>query len=331
MALNLVASKRGFTLIELLVTIAIIAVLVALLLPAVQQAREAARQSQCRNNLKQIGISLHNYHDTYGAFPQGYVDGDRLGNGTVQDNGWSWHTRLLPFLDQSNLYDKFDLNYVPFGGASIPQNHETVATPLTIFTCPTDTKPEITSLPEIHANSVGYTDRIATSSYVGALGAFLQNLCKSSSSREPNPDQNGFFTANVCRQSRDITDGLSNTIAVGEATWELSQNQVLYGAVMHQGGAHCHAVDVGGSYYLPAWRLMRTSRYKLNGYNPDRSHTGFHSMHHGGAHFLFADGSVRFVSENIHDTASNLGSSPATWGIYQKIADIDDGAVIGEF
>jgi len=319
----------GFTLIELLVVIAIIAILVALLLPAVQQAREAARRSQCKNNLKQIGLALHNYHSTFRCFPQGYIDGDTVRNGSVQDGGWGWQTHLLPSLEQSNVYDQLDMSYHPFGVNTISENIATVATPVPVFDCPSDPKPQTTTLHD--SSDSGYVETIATTSYQASLGAFIQTPCISSSSRRPNPDCNGLFTANSCRRMRDVTDGTSNTIAVGEVTWTVSTKQVLYGAIMHQGGAHCHANSVGTAVDFPVWRLMRSTRLKLNGPDPARPQTGFHSMHDGGAQFVFADGSVRFISENIQHTDSRIADSSETWGIYQKIADINDGAVVGEF
>src|SRR3954463_8669310 len=100
--------RFGFTLIELLVVIAIIAILIALLLPAVQQAREAARRTQCKNNLKQIGLALHNYHDVFGCIPPGYIDIGTPNSPTVYDGGWSWASMILPQIDQAPLFNSFD-------------------------------------------------------------------------------------------------------------------------------------------------------------------------------------------------------------------------------
>src|SRR5688500_4365529 len=118
-----VPRRRGFTLIELLVVIAIIAVLIALLLPAVQQAREAARRTQCRNNLKQIGLALHNYHDVHNTFPMGYCAGMTYVDGASDTSpGWSWATYILPQLDQGPLYNQFNWSAAPDTVAAIQKN-----------------------------------------------------------------------------------------------------------------------------------------------------------------------------------------------------------------
>ena len=139
--------QRGFTLIELLVVIAIIAILIALLLPAVQQAREAARRSTCKNNLKQIGLAMHNYHETFGMFPPGYVEEILNTNGGhVADNEghWAWNALLLPYLDQAPLFNQLNVGTVP---VSTMLNNATVRgsmqKTLPVFRCPSDTGPQI--------------------------------------------------------------------------------------------------------------------------------------------------------------------------------------------
>ena len=141
-----VAKRFGFTLIELLVVIAIIAILVALLLPAVQQAREAARRSSCKNNLKQLGLALHNYHDTHGVFPAGYYAGDHPsvadGEGDGRDARYGWGSMILPFLEQAPLYDKMQV-----GDRLLSQNVNDptvladMQTPISAFRCPSDVAP----------------------------------------------------------------------------------------------------------------------------------------------------------------------------------------------
>jgi prepilin-type N-terminal cleavage/methylation domain-containing protein len=136
--------KRGFTLIELLVVIAIIAILIALLLPAVQQAREAARRSQCRNNLKQVGLAIHNYHDAFNTIPPAWISTQfQVAAGDVSH--WSWGTFLLPYIDQAPLYSllqpgtrRLDQN-LALGGATAAA----LTTPLTVFRCPSDTGPSL--------------------------------------------------------------------------------------------------------------------------------------------------------------------------------------------
>ncbi|HET6425668.1 MAG TPA: DUF1559 domain-containing protein, partial [Planctomycetaceae bacterium] len=171
----------GFTLIELLVVIAIIAILIALLLPAVQQAREAARRTQCRNNLKQIGLALHNYHDNFNVFPMGYSDtvaGANERNGA----GWSWQTFILPQIDHGTIYNRFNFSTTPYNNTyngSPIDNQSLVATPLTVFSCPSDTKPATAANNGGAANvAAGQgTAAAATTSYVGCRGAFNGIQC----------------------------------------------------------------------------------------------------------------------------------------------------------
>lgn len=186
-----IMKRRAFTLIELLVVIAIIALLIALLLPAVQQAREAARRTQCRNNLKQFGLALHNYHDLHRTFPPGVV----AANGDFSNGLHSGLTLLLPQLERSAVYHNYNFDVA----WSDPLNERATSTPIDSFLCPSSPG----GLPQ-H----GGFDRPATD-YVFSKGTRAW-LCL-------NGVRTGMFDVNSSTRTRDVTDGLSNTFAMGEA------------------------------------------------------------------------------------------------------------------
>jgi prepilin-type N-terminal cleavage/methylation domain-containing protein len=340
-------SRRGFTLIELLVVIAIIAILIALLLPAVQQAREAARRTQCKNNLKQIGIALHNYHDVAGVFPPGFLD-IHVGNTERTSGGWAWSAYLLPYLEQANLYSGFDFNTTPYalttpGGLPV-KNQALVATVLPVYSCPSDTKKEtVSNNPGAAAAGAGVA-AVAQTSYQGVLGAFDGSPCDiSGSSIIVDPRNNGLLTVNSSRRFRDITDGTSNIIVVGEVkdiptTTDPGGNNVgsnrqfIYGSVTNAGGPKCENNGVNNN---GAHNHIRATRHKPNGplLSTSTLHRAFHSNHVGGVQFLQGDGSVRFVSDNIDHTNSNYTAATLNgpYGLYQRLAAINDGQVLGEF
>lgn len=199
--------SKGFTLIELLVVIAIIAVLVALLLPAVQQAREAARRTQCKNHLKQLVLAMHNYHDQYRTFPSGYI----------VDTGWGWGTMLLPNLDQTPLFEQLD----PSGDMDLtnPDLLENLRTPLETYRCPSDPKPDLNdkSKPNVHAKK-----EISISNYIGIMGSYLSN-----------PTGNGTLYQNSSVQMRDMTDGASNTLLFGERDYQNHRGSIWGGSTNH--------------------------------------------------------------------------------------------------
>jgi prepilin-type N-terminal cleavage/methylation domain-containing protein len=335
--------RRGFTLIELLVVIAIIAILIALLLPAVQQAREAARRTQCRNSLKQIGLALHNYHDTALSFPMGFIDTQTVTT-AVQDGGWAWQSMILAQIDQAPLYNLIDFRYHPFGPGMDPagNNKRACSTPLEVFKCGSDDEKPPTR--PLNANNNG-TDALATSSYMGCFGAFDGSPCDISvPPRVTTPkSNNGLFVVNETRQIRDITDGTSNVIAVGEVAWNDlimigtanhgSDRNFMYGNVGNMGGAQC---DGTGANTAGAHNHLRGTRKKMNGpLIGGGLHLAFHSSHTGGAHFLLGDGSVRFISENIDHSGTNVGGMlqnlNGAYGTYQRLGAINDGQVVGEF
>ena len=199
-------SRRGFTLIELLVVIAIIAVLIALLLPAVQAAREAARRSQCVNNLKQIGLAMHNYHSSTNVFPMGGSRSNRVyavGSTSYDDwTTWSAHTMMLPYLEQGPLYNAINFSFSPEETDGVPNAAQgtVVLTIVNGFLCPSD----------------GNAGRRNTNSYHGSYGTTTNsNLFYNNDNN--NQGCNGLFTIMMSYGLKDITDGASNTVAFAEA------------------------------------------------------------------------------------------------------------------
>ena len=176
--------QRGFTLIELLVTIAIIGVLVALLMPAVQSAREAARRSSCRNHLKQLALALHNYHDAHRTVPPGCII---MGDSPEALSGWGWGAMVLPFTEQSALYNTINFEL----GTTVGSNRAVVAQPIPFWWCPSDIGPSVCTINVGGAGAVA----VATGNYCGSQG-MLSPL--------------------VCVRFGDVTDGLSQTLMLGE-------------------------------------------------------------------------------------------------------------------
>lgn len=327
--------SRGFTLIELLVVIAIIAILVSLLLPAVQQAREAARRTQCKNNLKQIGLALHNYHDIYNTFPIGAQD---LGD---NEEMWGWSASILPQLEQKNMADQLGIGTNRL--REVLQDatlRNVLQTPIGAYICPSDPGGELMDGGQLNGGSgrnmrgnggAPAAFRVAKSNYIGNCGYNDVN-------RRNNNGKRGVFQVGDNYKLRDITDGTSNTIAVGERSTFCAS------------GAWCgNRNPRGGGPQGADYTLGRVS-IPIN-LKDNRNHwctEGFDSAHTGGAQFLLCDGSVHFLSENIdynlHRNATDRlrdGNGPnrtgwtatlnASLGVYQKLGIRDDGEVIGEF
>jgi prepilin-type N-terminal cleavage/methylation domain-containing protein/prepilin-type processing-associated H-X9-DG protein len=322
-------SKRGFTLIELLVVIAIIAVLIALLLPAVQQAREAARRSTCKNNLKQIGIALHNYHDLFDEFPAAKINSGMrnadsaqfplaqdMAQGVKNTTGWAC---LLPQMDQQPLFDQYDFNAASTGSFGPPNaqptdaasNADVVNQRIPILHCPTADEDTYINT---HANNyilAGSPLQGRRTNYLFSTGYYEDRSGwyrgYSNSTHHGVPAQ-GVFGNNGAASISMIKDGASNTIAVGEAVGgALNKTSAWYGP-WGLVGTHtcCHGRVLGGPPTNLAhtdWALNK-GRWGINQAYDNRAdgrHYAwvFSSLHAGGAHFLFADGSTRFLSENI--------------------------------
>ncbi|QDT55261.1 Type II secretion system protein G precursor [Caulifigura coniformis] len=337
-------ARRGFTLIELLVVIAIIAILIALLLPAVQQAREAARRTQCKNNLKQIGLALHNYESTYGCFPLGYID-IVPGGAANLDGGWAWDAFLLPYIDQAPLYNTLDFNQHPYGSVSTPANRQAMTVIQPGFRCPSDNGPSTRNDNSGNAQGNGVANH-ALSNYMGCLGAFDGDVCVTSTTPVSSPARNnGLLTPNRCQRIRDVIDGTSNTIAIAEAMYIANQvdvngdnigseRQYQYGNITTAGGPNCDQIGYNSN---GGFNHLRSTRKKINGpYLQAASlHRAFHSRHVGGAQFALCDGSVRFISENVDHSGTSIGNNQqflnGPYGTYQRLGAIADGQPVGEF
>ncbi len=320
-------SQRGFTLIELLVVIAIIAVLIALLLPAVQQAREAARRSQCKNNLKQIGLALHNYHDSHGVFPPGTLAILNTGlpvqptgsqpSRTAVTGGWGWSVYVLPYLDQSPLYNNLNPNGNNF--PATPTNDS--KTSLSAFICPSEDSPEIHTALAMGGDGLG--NGHAKSSYPAICGSGAN----ADYSNQTAKNTRGIFGYNSRVMMRDVTDGTSNTLCVVERFWDGGDSERRCGTVWI--GKAPGSGSFAGNKYSTFVRVENHPDWLIDGAN-NNSAT---SMHGGkadpggtgvvrggfGTHGVMGDGSVRFISENI---------SGATW---QLLGQMQDGGVVGEF
>lgn len=333
--------NHGFTVIELLVVIAIIAILIALLLPAVQQVRETARRTQCRNNLKQLGLALHNYHEVYKVLPPGMrfkpqSSTDAIGTGNVS---------LLPYLDQANLQNRID--------PEIPwylQPPDIVQTNVSVFICPSDTAANPSVYPFVAALGVPVGDTFHNSSYGYSVG-YNDAVCFTPSwGTRPSHPGNGVFAIHSKTRFRDITDGISNTFAIGEAAcgfemcsgigcedpdpnldnarskhgWLVGgQNfEGFYAAGLRYGGFWGSTVEPLNK--SPVTDSLFRSTTAINDCRPSFEGgphwlPNFRSFHVGGGHFLFTDGSVQFLSDSIDMTT------------YRALSTIHGGVVVGRF
>ncbi len=325
------SQRLAFTLIELLVVIAIIAILVALLLPAVQQAREAARRSSCKNNLKQLGLALHNYHDINGCLPIGCLFRDRGAGGPSLSNQSTWMARILPQMEQSALYDRMDfVRDRPTGWD--PNNVR--AEVITGYRCPSDPKTTAVSgfAPTSYVACIGdsyrlYGDGGSTASAAQGHGSYIVGNGTWARAVLNNGNEEGVFATNSHCRFRDITDGLSNTMAVSECLVGSEIKALSSGDANNCDGNPGTTNNNRGSSWMfgstSSWPFTTTRTPNSRSADCDRFavyvNMAARSQHKGGVQVLLADGGVRFVSENI-----NL----ATW---RKLGQRNDGNVLGEF
>jgi prepilin-type N-terminal cleavage/methylation domain-containing protein/prepilin-type processing-associated H-X9-DG protein len=252
-------AASGFTLIELLVVLAIVGILVSLLLPAVQSAREAARRTECQSRLRQLCLALHSYHDAHSAYPPGSF---ALGPGFPVQSGWGWGAMLLPYVEQRPLWDLVDFH----AQSAVGKNLQTIRHTVPLWRCLSD----VSDVAAEVALPDGTTTEIATGNYCGVESILVEM---------------------DSRRARDVTDGLSQTLFIGERVNQIdnlpSQNftSSWFGQLATPGGHTFHAIP----------HLQTSARWPLN-VSLDFPQT-FSSWHPGGVHFAFGDGAVRFLHE----------------------------------
>jgi prepilin-type N-terminal cleavage/methylation domain-containing protein/prepilin-type processing-associated H-X9-DG protein len=309
------ATRSGFTLIELLVVIAIIVVLIGMLLPALQKAREAANRAQCENNLKQMGIACHNYHNDWKALPPGYTASGAFVNGTTDTTpGWGWGAYLLPYLDQAGLFSKINFSADITAQSSITietgPNTTVQGSPIQLvlkaYLCPSDATPTAAfGVPTYGSGQAptaggaaptGASVLAGPSSYAGVCGGDESDVA-SGYSAYGNGAGTGIFFRNSAVRMTDIRDGASNTSMIAERAFANAQGvwagAITNGAIVRGVQNPCPSTGVAW-YYSPNLVLAHNNLNNAKT-DPDGGLDDPSSNHVTGSNMLFADGSVRFI------------------------------------
>jgi len=304
---------RAFTLVELLVVIAIIGVLVALLLPAVQAAREAARRMSCSSNLRQIGLALHNYHDTFKSFPIGALSSLGALQGANSANGdWAWPAAILPFIEQKPLYDQLQPGSTPKAPAATGSDPKTplVLQPIPIYMCP--------SCPGDKKQFNGFLGGFAKLNYPATKSMVMDTSWYL-----------GFGGRSKAIRLTDVTDGTSNTFFCGERAAVRLNRFISIGAIWSQQQGTNNSItfdDEPPNQSYPAAALNASGACCVTANAPNNIRGSASSMHPNGLQFVFVDGSVKFISNNV-DTSYSSGKP----GVYSKLWYRDDGLQVGDY
>jgi prepilin-type N-terminal cleavage/methylation domain-containing protein len=291
-------AQSGFTLVEILVVVTIIGVLVALMLPAIQRARESARKTQCANNLKQLGLAMHNYLDSHKSFPPGYIS-EVLEDRDDGGPGWAWGAILLPFFEEKIIYRHMIFERP----VDDPEMELVRKTSVPTFICPSDGDfHEIIDIPGLHGPS-HILCQMAAASYVGSAGT-IRPTCKIC-----RDNFDGMFGRNRAIEPRELLDGLSKTLAVGERSTHWS-NAVMWGVVPFSSLQDHQKPDkyaAGPAYVLGTTFAegFNIETSEMDEHSVDTFAESFGSDHPGGCFFLFCDAGVRFVWDNTDPAVMN--------------------------
>ncbi|RCS52991.1 DUF1559 domain-containing protein [Bremerella cremea] len=297
--------QSAFTLVELLVVIAIIGVLIALLLPAVQQAREAARRMSCSNNQKQLALAMHNYHDSLGSFPPMVVKPN-----PTTTPAWAWSALILPMLEQGNIHESLQVGKLTLTASAGTTNGKNIlGLPLEAFTCPSDARASEVSPRAVAGVKLGLSSYPAVNGTGQRAYYYDQGATNYAS---------GIFTDRVKGYSfRDITDGSSNTMLIGERHDKIpgfvNETYTLW--------AGTTSAEMDDSGYYGSLEVAGSTGFPMNEWEDTnwQFRHWFRSLHPGGVMFSFADGSVHFLSETIDMTT------------YQNLSNRSDGKILGDY